>query len=203
MCRLLREIELFLTIRYAIKHQDIDLLEYCISSLIIFLLDVKQQNYAYEMLYYVWLLRSHVSLELRHSIMIAELINWQDKSECFKVIDLEMKHLNEVCKIEMKCYKNFTKNTHFIFDRVCLFNIWIQVLRQKLESLFDWSMLDDHTTASITLETFSTARFMIVSDLVKSWDDRLLSNNVMFDSSDILERDVSVLKKKIQLFNES
>lgn len=203
MCRYLRQIELFLTIRYAVKHGDIGLLEYCISPSLIFFLGAGQHNYAYEMLYYTWILRPTVSANLRHSIMTADLVNWPGRPGCFKAIDLGMKHLNGGCKMKMKCYKNSTKDTHLIFDRVCLSNTWVHSLRRELETAFDHPARGDHTRASTILKIFSTARSLLTSGLARPRDKNLLPSNAMFDSLNIMEIGVNALETKVKLFNES
>ena len=122
MCHFLKEIELFLTIWYVIKYENIELLKYCISSLIIFFLSTQQHNYIYKILYYIWILRFSVFKELHHSIIIVKLVNCLNKLDCFKIINLSMKHFNSKCKMKMKCYKNLIKNTHLIFNKVYLSN---------------------------------------------------------------------------------
>jgi hypothetical protein len=56
MCRMLREVELFLTVRHAIKYGDIGLLRHLVGPLVVFFFGAAQYNYGYEMLYYYWCL---------------------------------------------------------------------------------------------------------------------------------------------------
>ena len=52
MCRMLQEIEVFLTTRHAIKHGDIGLLRRMVDPLIVLFLGAGQWNYDHEMLFY-------------------------------------------------------------------------------------------------------------------------------------------------------
>ncbi|KAG5294025.1 hypothetical protein I7I50_04623 [Histoplasma capsulatum G186AR] len=203
MCRLLRESELFIRICYAVKYGDIGLLEYSIPSLIIFFLGAGQHNYATEMLHYYWILQSAKSPSLRRAIMASGLVNWPGKPGSFKAIDLGMEHLNGSCKLEMKCYKNSTKNTYLIFDRVCLSNTWVHQLRRILESTFGRPLTGEHTSAVTKLEIFSMARSLLKDGYTSPRDLLLLPKKRMFDSLDILTIGVENLEKKIEHFNQA
>jgi hypothetical protein len=48
MYRMLQEVELFMTVRHAVKHGDIGLLRRVVDPLIIHFLGASQYNYAYE-----------------------------------------------------------------------------------------------------------------------------------------------------------
>lgn len=63
MCRMLQEIELFLTVRHAIKHADIGLLRYLVDPLIITFFGASQNNYGHEMLLtFLQLIRPNCSM---------------------------------------------------------------------------------------------------------------------------------------------
>jgi hypothetical protein len=75
------------------------------------------------MLFYRWNLSSVNTSELQHIILSSDIVNWLGRSTTYKTIDLDLKHLNSSCKIEMKCYKNLTYDIDIIFNRVCLSNL--------------------------------------------------------------------------------
>ena len=69
MCRFLQEIELFLTVRIAVKRGDIGLLRRMVDPLIVAFLGAGQWNYVYDMLFYRWLLSPACTPELQHAIL--------------------------------------------------------------------------------------------------------------------------------------
>ena len=202
MCRMLQEVELFLTMRHAIKHGDIGLLRYLVDPLIIHFLGTSQYNYGYEMLFYRWNLSPVNTPELQRAILASGLVNWQGKSTTNKPIDLGLEHLNGNCKIEMKCYKNSTHDISIIFDRVCLSNTWVRALREKLEDSFGESMPGTHTTAPTLLEIFFLARNLFLGDLAEPRSaERLAGHSRVFDSDDILQIGMDKLAEKVEYFN--
>ena len=159
MCRMLQEIELFLTTRHAIKHGDIGLLRRMVDPLIVFFLGAGQWNYGHETLFYRWLLSEDVCTpELQHAILASGIVNWPGKEYMHKPVDLGFEYDNGKLKINMKCYQNSTHDTDLIFDRVCLTNTFVGALRNLLEGIFGERMSGAHTTASATLDMFTLAR---------------------------------------------
>ena len=106
MCRMLQEVELFLTVRHAVKHGDIGMLRRLVDPLIILFFGAGQHNYGREMLYYRWQLSDVNTPELQHAILAAGLLNWPGRATGHKPIDLSLEHLNAGVKIDMQCYKN-------------------------------------------------------------------------------------------------
>lgn len=203
MCRMLQEIELFLTVRHAIKHADIGLLRRLVDPLIIYFFGASQYNYGHEMLFYRWNL-SHVNApELQHSILASGLVNWHGRDTTHKPIDLGLEHLNGSCKIEMKCYKNSTHDIDIIFDRVCLTNTWIRELRTSIEDTFGQYMPSNHSTESTILDIFSLARTLISGDLAEPRNtEQLAGLGFIFESEDILRIGMDRVSEKVDLFNQ-
>ena len=170
MCRMLQEIELFLTVRYAVKHGNIRLLRRLVNLLILVFFGAAQYNYGREMLFYRQNLTSVNSSELQHAILASRLVNQPSVADTYKPIDLGLKHLNYGCKIEMKCYKNSTYNVDIVFDRVCLSNAQVRELYTKLKQSFGAYMPNFHTSTSALLDMFSLARTLFSSDLAKPWN---------------------------------
>lgn len=203
MCRMLQEIELFLTVRHAVKHADIGLLRYLIDPLIVTFFGASQNNYGHEMLFYRWNLSSVNTPELQHAILASGLVNWHGRATTHKAIDLGLEHLNGSCKIEMKCYKNSTHDVDIIFNRVCLTNTWVRLLREKLEGTFGENMSGAHTTASAQLDMFLVARTLLVGDLAGPRSpEELASFTKAFDSFDILQVGMAKLEEKVNHFNQ-
>ena len=201
MCRMLQEVELFLTVRHAVKHADIGMLRRLVDPLAVVFFGAAQHNYGREMLFYRWHLSAVNSLELQHAILASGLVNWPGRSTTHKPIDLGLEHLNCSCKIEMKCYKNSTYDTDTVFDQVCLCNTWVRELRDKLEGSFGTYMPGNHTIASAVLDMFSLARSLFTSDLAEPRRLDELTGS-FFDSEDIFKAGMSILANRVETFNQ-
>jgi hypothetical protein len=202
MCRMLQEIELFLTVRFAVKVGDIGLLRYVVDPLIIVFFGAAQYNYGREMLFYRWNLTQVNTPELQRAILSSGLVNWPGNSTTFKPIDLGLEHLNGSTKIEMNCYRNSTHDFDLILSRVSLSNNKIRQLRAKLEDAFGNTMSDAHTTAKVVQEMFLVASNVFIGDLAEPRDDiQLRSFPHLFDSHDIKEGGMAIIEKQIKQFN--
>ena len=103
----------------------------------------------------------------------------------------------------MKCYKNSTHDVDIIFNRVCLTNTWVRLLREKLEGTFGENMSGAHTTASAQLDMFLVARTLLVGDLAGPRSpEELASFTKAFDSFDILQVGMAKLEEKVNHFNQ-
>ena len=202
MCRMLQEVELFLSIRHAVKHADIGMLRRFIDPLIIYFFGASQYNYGREMLFYRWNLSPVNTPELQHAILSSGLVNWLGRATTHKAIDLGLEHLNGSCKIEMKCYKNSTHDVDITFDRVCLSNTWARALRKKVEATFGEHMPGTHTTAAALPDMFLLARTVFTSDLAEPRSTEQLTGMRFFDSYNILQKGIEVLADKVDQFNQ-
>lgn len=205
MCRMLQEIEAFLTIRHAIKQGDVGILRYMVDPLILFFFGAGQSNYGHEMLFYRWNLSPANTPELQHAILASGLVNWTGLPNSNKPIDLSLEHLNGNAKIEMKCYKNSTHDMDIVFNRVCLSNTWTRLLREKFEGTFGEDQTGKHTVASARLDIFFLARNLFVDGLAER---RTIAQEVhtgdakCFDSEDIRLKGMMVLSAKVDAFNQ-
>jgi len=203
MCRMLQEIELFLTIAHAVKTGDIGLLRRLVDPLIVVFFGAGQHNYGKEMLFYRWLLSPVNTDELQRAILASGLVNWVGRDTTHKPIDLSLEHLNGSCKIEMKCYKNSTHDVDTIFNRVCLSNSWIRTLREKIEDTFGTENPGKHTNADATLDIFVLARNLFVDGLAEPRNQQQLASlSDVFDSQDIFQVGMDKLAEKVDAFNK-
>ena len=205
MCRMLQEIEVFLTTRHAIKHGDIGLLRRMVDPLIVLFLGAGQWNYGHEMLFYRWLLSKDVCTpELQHAILASGIVNWPGKESTHKPVDLGLEHDNGKLKINMKCYQNSTHDTDLIFDRVCLTNTFVGALRTRLEGIFGQEMSGAHTTASATLDMFTLARNIFTGDLATPREASIMGGyRNVFMSQDIVRIGLDKLEEKVAYFNQN
>ncbi|KAN0070638.1 hypothetical protein V8E54_011507 [Elaphomyces granulatus] len=161
MCRFLQEIELFLTLRHAIKYGDIGMIRRMLEPLAIFFFGPEQHKYGYEMLHLRWLLTDGVSDPvLQRSILASGLVNtlldW-------KVFDLVIEHVNCMYKLDMRNLKNSTHDVNSTFDRLALICAFSTRLRRVIETYFGEKTKNDHTRRSVIAEVFGLA--------FKLWDD--------------------------------
>ncbi|KAK0123584.1 hypothetical protein ONS96_000425 [Cadophora gregata f. sp. sojae] len=200
MCRYLQEIELFLTVKWGVKHGDIGMLRRCVDPLIVNFLGTHQTNYAYEMFHYRWLLKDGVCTpELQRAILASGLVNWEGRRTGFKPTDLCLEHLNGAIKIEMKCYRNSTHNTDITFNRVCTTNTAIRHIRVMLERQFGENMPGDHTSADASNDIFNKATRLMIDGLSQPRAGTL--PNSLFESEDIRTVGTGLLVDRVEHFN--
>jgi hypothetical protein len=204
MCRMLQEIEVFLSCRYAVKYADIGLLRRMVDPLIVLFLGAGKVNYGHEMLFYRWLLSDKVCTpELQHAILASGIVNWLGRPSTHKAIDLGLEHDNGKLKINMKCYQNSTHNTDAIFDRVCLTNTFVGALRNLLEGTFGEEMSGAHTVSSTVEDMFALARKVFADNLATPRDASIMTRyQNVFLSEDIIQTGLSKLAGKVEYFNQ-
>lgn len=167
MCRMLQEMELFLTVLYAARHGDVGMLRRVVDPLIVFFFGASQLNYGREMLYYWWLLSPVNTPELQHAALASGIVNWPGRATTHRPIDLGHEHMNGNIAVSIRSYKNSTHNTDIIFDRMCLSNTWIGALRNVMEQTFGQPMSGAHTTAGAEADMFMLARKLFKDDLAR------------------------------------
>ena len=201
MCRMLQEVELFLTVRCAVKHGDIGMLRRVVDPLIVVFFGASQHNYGREMLYYRWNLSSANTPELQRAILASGLVNWPGRGSTFKPIDLALEHLNCSCKIDLKNLKNSTHDIDIIFRRSALCNVSLRLLRSQLEGFFGEDMPSTHTSVEAIPDMFFLAWTLFQGDYAEPRDQLLLAGTRMFDSYDIFQAGMDVLEEKVEQFN--
>lgn len=202
MCRLLQEVELFLTVRHGVKHGDIGLLRRLVDPLAVVFFGASQHNYGREMLFYRWNWSSANTPTLQRAILASGLVNWPGRSSTFKPIDLCLEHPNCSCKLDLKHNKNLTHDLEVIFQRTSLCNATVQCVRESLESFFWEHMPGTHSSASASADMFLLARTLVANDLTEPRNIGLLANARMFDSHDIKQSGMDILEQRVDLFNE-
>jgi hypothetical protein len=201
MCRLVQEIETFLTLRHAIRYGDIGLLRRLVDPLAVIFFGAGQHNYGREMLYLRWNLTKVNAPELQHAILASGLVNWTGKPGCNKAIDLSVEHLNSACKIEMKCYKNSTHDTDLIFDRVVLTNTPLRHLRDRVEGVFGEYMPGLHTYTDHISDIHTLARKVFDSRLARPRPGGDPQGGLWYTSPDILHEGAEALWDEVKKFN--
>jgi hypothetical protein len=202
MCRFLQEVELFITIRTAVKQGDIGTLRRMVDPLIVVFFGASQHNYGREMLYYRWQLSSANAPELQRAILASGLVNWVGRDATFKPIDLALEHLNCYCKLDLRNFKNSTHDIEVVFQRTALCNTWIRDVRNQLEGRFGESMSGAHTTAAAIPDMFLLAWTLFVGGYAEAGRSNNLAASRVFDSVDILQAGMEVLEERVDQFNK-
>ncbi|KIV98311.1 uncharacterized protein PV09_09843 [Verruconis gallopava] len=200
MCRLLQEVELFLIVRYAVKHGDIGLLRRVVDPLIIVFFGAGQRNYGREMIYYRWLLSPACSDTLQHAILASGLVNWQGAADTFKAIDLGLEHNNGSIKLNIQTQKNSTRDVNVIFDRMCLNNAYINLAQRKIEQAFGIHMPDEHISVSPAEDIFSLTQLLGQHGCFSNMQMPLHTARA-FNTEDIYTIGMSMLAEQVKKFN--
>jgi hypothetical protein len=125
-------------------------------------LGADQKNYAYEIMYYRWMLKDGVFISvLQRSILVSGLVNWLGRPFIFKPIDLLIEHLNSFIKIEIKCYKNSTHDINIAFYQVCTTNTTVRAIQSIMENEFGEEMSGAYTTADLARDVFNQACHLV------------------------------------------
>jgi hypothetical protein len=98
----------------------------------------------------------------------------------------------------MKCYKNSTHDTDIIFDRVCLTNIFVKLLRTIVEGTFGENMSGSHITASAESDIFSLARKLFMSNLARPRELSDIARGYAFELEDIIRNGMKNLVEKVE-----
>lgn len=201
MCRLLQEVELFLTIRRAVKYADVGILRRVVDPLIVLFFGAGQTNYGREMLYYRWLLSPANDNILQSSILASGLMNWRGHAGAFKPIDLALEHLNCACKIDLRNNKNSTHDVEIVFKRTALCNTWIRSMRDYLESEYGERMPGTHTSSNAVDDMFLLAWQMYTGGFASERNVDSLPDRQMYDSVDIRTKGMLDLESRVDRFN--
>ncbi|KAF2669316.1 hypothetical protein BT63DRAFT_440007 [Microthyrium microscopicum] len=202
MCRYLQEIELLLTMRYALRYGDIGLLRLLVDPLTIHFYGTGQNNYGDEMLWLRWNLSDVNTPELQRSILASSLVNWEGRKNSFKPMDLGLEHLNGNCSRDMKSFGNSTHDVEATFNRVCLCNTYMRHLQDAFARAFVRKASNKHTNASAEHDIFLLCQNLIKDGLAESRPQSAIENyGPYYDSPDVKRIGLDKLDIKAESFN--
>jgi hypothetical protein len=203
MCRFLQQMEMFLVIRYAVKHADIGLLRRMVDPLALMFFGAGQHNYGREMVYYRWLLSPASSDVLQRAILASGLVNWRGQSDTNKPVDLGLEHNNGSIKDNIQRQKNSTRDTDAIFDKMCLANATFAVVRGHLEQVFGVHTPDDHSATPAILDVYALAMLLGQNAAFDQAADSALptAGTRAFDSPDLYATGFEALMSAVKALN--
>ena len=195
--------ELFLTVRQAVKRGDIGMLRRLVDPLIVFFHGASQHNYGREMLYYRWLLSDASTPELQRAVLSSGLVNWLGRADTFKPIDLALEHLNCRCKLDLRNFKNSTHDIELVFKRTALCNTWIRGVCDRFEDVYGEAMSGAHTSATAIPDMFFLAWNLYRSNYTSPQSRSAAHHNhkKQFRSHNVVHAGMSVLEDKVAQFN--
>jgi len=142
----MQQAETYFTLKYAIKHADVGLIERVIHRCCAYFSGSNHSNYAFEMLNFQRLLATEAaSPELKQAILANSLVNLQGKEDTWFEIDL----LNELLNLSLKeilwTRRNSTFSLNLLFERCALTASYTGELRTCIERLFGERTNANHT----------------------------------------------------------
>jgi hypothetical protein len=205
MCRFLQGGEMFLTLRHAVRHGDIGLIDRLVGPLSVWFYGSAQPKYGLEMLHLYWLLSDGVSdPELKHAILASGLVNIVGRGNTFKAIDVALEHVNAMYHIDMKMRKNSTHDVDKTFRKVALASSYTTTLRGTIETAFGRPTNNEHTIKDARRDLFALA--MLLLDSGSAWPrskEETRSNERMFEASDTVSIGLQGLEEKVLNFNRN
>lgn len=200
MCRYLQEVEMFYTLKTAIKHGDVGMLRRLVPRLSAMFFGAGQYKYGHEMLHLNWLLSDAVSApHIQRAILAGSLVNLKGLPNTWKPIDLAMEHINYFYKEDMKLRKNSTHDMYKTFDDLAALSGYAQTLRTKFEMLWGEKTTGKHSPKVPTQDMWSLALKLYKKGFAVA---RNRGTGPQFESPDILKAGAEALGEKIKDFNQ-
>ena len=136
-CKVVQQMETYLTLRLAIKFGDIGLIKRTFARCCLLFPGTTKAKYAFLSLYMTWLTHTDAtSPELKRAILANGLVNLRGAEDGWFEID----RLNELFNLQMKTLmvnrRSSTQEVHLLFRRTALSAAYSTELKQSLESAF-------------------------------------------------------------------
>lgn len=135
-CRFIHQMETYKSLKYAIKHADIGIIERTFARCCLLFHGSKKKNYAFLSLYMTWLTQTEASNPaLRTAILANGLVNLRGTADGW----FEMDRLNEFFNLQMKTLmatrRTSTQSPDALFRRVALTASYCSDLKAELDQL--------------------------------------------------------------------
>lgn len=182
--RFLQEMETYCTLKYAIKHGDLGLVQRIISRCCLYFQGGKSFNYARESLEMQRLLSTKAcSPALQRAILTNSLINARGKEDSFKEVDLDIEHHNGNLKEFLNSRRNGTVGVDALFKYAILCSDHATSLKEAIEKAWGEGTYGKHTNKDPGRDIFSLAWSLHESSLVWTGGRACLhrSPNIMGD----------------------
>ena len=195
----MQQAETYFTLKYAIKHGDIGLIERVIHRCCLYFNGSNQSNYAFEMLNFQRLLVTEAaSPELKQAILANSLVNLQGKGDTWFEIDL----LNELLNLSLKeilwTRRNSTFSLDLLFQRCALTASYTGELRACIERLFGETTNANHTDKDHAVDVRNLAYEMSRDSMI-----RRTKREVGHKTTNLMAKGIlNLFKGGIRRFNE-
>ena len=136
-CKIVQQMETYLTLKLAIKFGDIGLIKRSFAWCCLLFPGTTKARYAFLSLYMTWLTHTNAtSPELKRAILANGLVNLRGAEDGWFEID----RLNEFFNLQMKTLmvnrRSSTQEVHLLFRRTAMSAAYSTELKQSLESAF-------------------------------------------------------------------
>lgn len=186
------------TLKYAIKHADLDLLRRAIAKSCFYFNGSKQHNYAYETLYLFNLTCTDASSpELQQAILANSLINWKGQKDTWFETDRGVEFLNGDMKNIIRVRRTPNMDLDYLFEYCALNSTFYQHLQTSLQRRFDIHINSDHPDKSAAHDIKVIAAHASVSMRPTN------EGKASFRATDLLSKGFEVMPVALRKFNNS
>jgi hypothetical protein len=201
-CRFLCQMETYKSLKYAIKHADIGIIERVFARCCLLFHGSKKKRYAFLSLYMTWLTHTRATTpELRKALLANGLVNLRGAEDGW----FEMDRLNEFFNLQMKTImvarRSSTQQIHDLFRRLAMTAGYCSNLNSELEASFGEYSNRRHQVKDASEDVYRLAYELFkIRSVVKFAQGR----DSAFKPADIMNRAVGdILFNSIEKFNAS
>lgn len=198
--KFLQQMEVYLTLKRAIKVADIGILRHVITRCCILFTGSNKKNYSRLSLYMAWLTQTNAAThELQTAILANGLVNLRGCPDTWFEID----RLNEFFNLQMKnimvSRRSSTLDPTALFQNTALTASYYHNLRIALERAFNQYIHGRHTDKDVRHDIQGLARILVKSKSIKRIPGRGTDG---FTPSDIVYIGTEKLSEAVSQFNQ-
>lgn len=201
-CRFIHQVETYKSLKYAIKHADIGIIERIFARSCLLFHGAKKSKYAFLSLYMTWLTQTDAtSHELRTALLANGLVNIRGAADSW----FEMDRLNEFFNLHMRdlmaTRRTSTQTPHDLFRRTALTASYCSDLKSELENSFGEYSNGRHHVKDASEDVFRLGYELFKTRSVRK---HTTGRDSAFKPADILSLAAGgILFDSIEKFNES
>lgn len=199
-CRFINHMITYKSLKYAIKHADIGIIERIFPRCCLLFHGSKKNKYAFLSLYMTWLTQKASSHELRTALLANGLVNIRGAHDGW----FEMDRLNEFFNLQMKTImatrRSSNQKPDDLFRRVALTASYCTNLKSVLESSFGEYSNGRHQIKDASEDVYRLAYELFKTRSVRKYAK---GRELAFKPVDIIHKAEASLADSIEKFNSS
>lgn len=185
-CRFLNQMETYRTLKYAIKHGDIGVIERSFARCCLIFNGSKKTKYAFLSLYMTWLTHTKAtSHQLRTALLANGLVNLRGKGDSW----FEMDRLNEFLNLKLKTLmisrRTSTESPDALFRRAALTSSYCAELQDVIEKLLGEHTNNRHQDKDASEDVYRLAYELYKTGSIKKVDT---GRESLFNPIDIIDK---------------